>query len=338
MEVQGQATQQPQVQQPALSPVDAVAAALDRDEPAFQKAQQRANSPAFDEDEKQEKPEPSTEQKAEQPEKQEAVEQEEQEEISLDLEAPLFETKYKGDGGEDKLEKLSIKQLQSGYMMQRDYQRKTAELAKQREALQKEVEAKTKPALETYEKNLTVLKQAVMAAVAPELQGVNLMQLASEDPAAYVQKQARLQQVGQLMQHIESELTKSTQAKAQQEQLAKTEKIQSAVETLQRDIPGWGDQKYQELMKYGVDLGYTPQEMAETIDARMFKLLDVAKKYSELQKAKPEVEKKVVNLPKVVKPGTADKNDKADRAQEKWNRLKKEGSRDAAASVIYDML
>jgi hypothetical protein len=334
MEVQGQATQQPEVQQAPRNALEAVSAALDRDEPEFQKAQERANKPGFDEET------PKTEQKAEpeKPKEQEVVEQEQEEEITLDLDAPLIETKYKGDGGDDKVEKLSIKQLQSGYMMQRDYQRKTQELAKQREALAKEIESKTKPVLETYEKNLTVMQQALMAAVAPELQGVNLMQLAQDDPAAYVQKKARLDQVGQLYQHINSELTKAQQAKAQQEQLEKQQKIQSAVETLQTTYPDWHNGKYQELMKYGVDFGYTPQEMAEVIDPRVFKLLDAAKKYESLQKAKPEMEKKVVTLPKVLKPGTADKNDKADRTQEKWARLKKEGSREAAASVIYDML
>lgn len=332
--MEGQATEQPQAPQAPLTPADAVSAALDRDEPEFQKAQERANKPSFDEDDG--KPEAKAEDSPKEEDKPE--EKGEEDEISLDLDAPLIETKYKIEGGEDKVEKLSIKQLQQGFMRQQDYQRKTQELAKQREGLTNEIDGKTKPVIEGYEKNLTVLRQAVMAAIAPELQGVNLVQLAQEDPSAYVQKQARLQQVGQLFQSIDSELHKVAQAKAQEATLAKQQAIQSAVETLQRDIPDWGSEKYQDLMKYGIDLGYSPQEMQENIDPRMFKLLDVAKKYDALQKAKPEVEKKVAKVPKLLKAGTDDKNVKADHAQEKWSRLQKDKSPEAAASVIYDMI
>lgn len=334
---QGQVTEQPG------NAVDAISAVLEREEPEFQKAQDRANNPVLEDDppESEAKPEDKAEDKTEgKPETQEdsGAEQSE-EEVSLDLDAPIIETKYKVEGGEDKVEKLSIKQLQQGFMRQQDYQRKTAELAKQREALQTEIEAKTKPAIENYEKHLTVMRQAVLAALAPELQGVNLVQLAQEDPAGYVTKQARLQQIGQLFQSIDSQLSKVQQAKAQEATLAKTKAIQEAVETLQRDIPDWGAEKYQELMKFGVEsFDFTPQEIQETIDPRMFKLLDVARKYDALQKAKPEVEKKVAKVPKVLKPGTSDKNDKADRASEKWSRLNKDRSPEAAASVIYDMI
>jgi hypothetical protein len=50
------------------------------------------------------------------------------------------------------------------------------------------------------------------------------------------------------------------------------------------------------------------------------------------------VDKKVASVPKVIKPGTADKSEKQDRLQEKWSRLKKDNSRESAASLIQEML
>jgi hypothetical protein len=335
----GQAPQQPKAPQTAFEHIEA---ALEREEPEFQKAQELANDPTkrFEKE-----PVKETKESAKEPAKEAAKEEkneakkenEEPETFEIDEEAPIFETKYKADDG-DKVEKLSLKQLKSGFMMQKDYQRKTAELARQKEALTKDIETKSKEAVGSYEKQLQVLRSSLLAIAAPDLQGVDLVKLSVEDPTAYVQKKARLEQVGSYLQHVNSELAKVEQAKAQEASQAKQKQIQEAIETLQRDVPDWGPQKYQELMKYGTEHGYSPQEMAETVDPRVFKLLEVAKKYEAFQKAKPEVDKKVASVPKVIKPGTADKSEKQDRLQEKWSRLKKDNSRESAASLIQEML
>jgi hypothetical protein len=330
----GQAVAQP-------SPIEAVSAALEAEAPAFEKAQKEAQYPSerIPDDEPKEAKEPAKEpEQAESkaPEAEESGESEE-ESIELDFETPLIETKYKTDDGE-KVEKLSIKQLRDGFMMQKDYQRKTAELARMRESLPQEIESKVKPVVESYEQNLRVMQAAVLAAAAPEINNVNWAQLAVEDPAAYVAKKARADQIAAVFQHVNGELGKLEQAKLQEKQQAKAKAIQSATETLQRDIPDWSPQKYQELMKFGQDVGYTPQEIAEIHDPRIFKLLDVAKRYDSIQKAKPEMTKKVSTVPKLIKAGSTDKTGKADQIQEKWKALNKSKSIEAAASVIHDMI
>jgi hypothetical protein len=335
METPGQATQQPKA---PVTAFDHVAAALEREEPQFQKEQERASNPEkkFEEPEKKE-PEKKPEAKEAAPKEKEPEKPEAEETLEIDEDAPLFETKYKAEEGE-KVEKLSLKQLRSGYMMQRDYQRKTAELARQKEALSKDIETKSKEAVGAYEQQLTVLRSSLLAIAAPDLQGVDLVKLSVEDPAQYVQKKARLEQIGTYLQHVNSELQKVEQTKAQEVSQSRQKAVQEAIETLQRDIPDWGPQKYQELMSYGTNHGYSPKEMAETYDPRVFKLLEVAKKYEAFQKAKPEVDKKVASIPKVVKPGTSDKDSKQDRVQEKFARLKKDGSRESAASFIQELL
>jgi hypothetical protein len=341
MEAQGQAPAQPATPQ---SPQDYVAAALEADEPRFSREQDIANHPEKrHEDEDKEQPEAKEPEATESGSTKEEEQQTEQEEetVELDLDAPLVEVKLKTDKGEE-TRKLSINELRKGHMMQADYQRKTAELARLRESLHQEVEAKTKPALETYEKNLKQLQAAVIATAAPEFQGMDASkwhQLAVENPAEYVAKKARFDQIGQTLQHINGQMQQLETAKAHEASQAKQKAIQEAVETLQRDIPDWSTTKYQDLMKFGVERGYSPQEIAEIHDPRIFKLLDVAQKYEALQKAKPEVEKKVAKAPKVLKPGTSDaKDSKADVREERFKRLSKEGSREAAAAFIETLL
>ena len=54
-------------------------------------------------------------------------------EIPLDqLEAIALEVVTKGDDGSDVTEKPTIKELREGYMRQKDYSRKTADIARQR--------------------------------------------------------------------------------------------------------------------------------------------------------------------------------------------------------------
>jgi hypothetical protein len=335
---QGQAPAQPATPQ---SPQDYVAAALEADEPRFAREQDKANHPEKrHEDEDKEQPEAKEPEATDSGSTKEEEKQTEQEEetVELDLDAPLVEVKLKTDKGEE-TRKLSINELRKGHMMQADYQRKTAELARAREAMMQEVEAKHKPALESYEKNLHQLQAAVIAAAAPELQNVNWQQLAAENPAEYVAKKARAEQIGQTLQHIRGEMARIEQAKAQEVSQSKQKAIQEARETLERDIPGWNTEKYQNLMKFGVEKGFAPEVIAETYDPLIFKLLDTAQRYEALQKAKPEVEKKVAKAPKVLKPGTSDAKDpKADRVDESWSRLKKEQSREAAADYIKNFL
>src|SRR3990167_3656548 len=55
-------------------------------------------------------------------------------EIPLDqLEAIALDVKTKGEDGKDVVEKLTVKELREGYMKGKDYSRKTAEVARQRE-------------------------------------------------------------------------------------------------------------------------------------------------------------------------------------------------------------
>lgn len=265
-----------------------------------------------------------------------AAQQPQQDVIELDYEAPLFETTIKVDGGGDETLKLSLKDLQAGYMRQADYQRKTQEVAKMREEAQQSVKAEVDKVAQAYTQQLEATKMALIQLAAPELKDVNWSKLASDDPAEFVRLSARANDLKGTLQAIDGQIQQHRQ-KAEDEHKANLAKaVQESVETLQREIPGWNNELYASILKSGEEYGFKREELSQVYDARVIKLLHDAMKQRQLQQAKPEVSKKVVTVPKVVKPGaTGGANPQAQVADNAANRLAKTGKwRDAAALLL----
>ena len=260
-------------------------------------------------------------------------------EIPLDrLEAIQLEVTVKGDDGKDVAEKPTIKELREGYMRQKDYSRKTAELARQRE----EVAEKTRQGIETersqYLKDLQTLQQTFIETTAPELKDVNWNHLAANDPAEYVRLRNRADQISQVLQGLRvKQQAIETKTKADQSQILK--KIaQEAIKVLESDIPGWNDTLYQTLMKSGEAVGYKTDEVAQWVDPRAIKLLHKAYLYDQLKAEKPP-EKKTAVAPKVIKAGVAQDTSKAQQREvEAFKKLQSSGSISDAADVIRHRL
>lgn len=263
-------------------------------------------------------------------------------EIPLDqLEAIELETTYKGDDGSDVTEKLPVKALREGYMRQKDYQRKTAEVARQREALGEEkrqaIESERTQALQTIQQ----LQALVMETVAPELQGTDLNRLATDDPFEYVKRRNRLDQITNTLTNIQAKQKELAERQKSEQDAARQKLVAKTVETLQSDIPGWNEGLYQTLMKSGEKHGFKPEEVATWVDARAIKLLHKAHLYDQLQadKKEPAVEKKVVVPPKVVRPGAVQQvNPRQQQEQGAMKRLQGSGKLEDAAAVIRSRL
>jgi len=87
------------------------------------------------------------------------------------------------------------------------------------------------------------------------------------------------------------------------------------------------------------DYGFNDQEIGSLADHRFLKVLKDAMDYRNLKAAKPIVQKKVVNAPKVVKSGTA-KTESSKRSviQSKLGRVKKSGKIQDAQSAILEII
>jgi hypothetical protein len=91
-----------------------------------------------------------------------------------------------------------------------------------------------------------------------------------------------------------------------------------------------------------MEYGFKAEEVQSITDPRAIKVLDDARQWREFKAAKPATqEKKVTTVPKVVKPGTAEKPDpKATEWKGTMDRLQKSGGKDvgAAAALMKGLL
>lgn len=318
-EATGQASGQPEGD---AGVVDRLAALFGEsgDEPAQEEQQQPESDAA---------PEPVVQEADTDP--AETEEESVQDTLTIDPDSPLVEITIKTEGGADETRLWSLNEMKAGVMMHKDYQRKTAELAKARDQLAQEVQQMVEPERQAYLQNLQNMQAAVQTLVMPELQNVDWEKLAVENPAQYVQLSAKYQKAQQALQYAQhqqqQEMTRQFQAQAQHSRQMLSDPIAG--------IPGWNDGLYTSLInEASKQYGFSPQEVAQVVDYRMIKVLHDAFQYQKVKSAKPAVEKKVMVAPKVLKPGAqADSSDAhAKTEKDLHQRLRKTGDvKDAAA-------
>lgn len=263
-------------------------------------------------------------------------------EIPLDqLEAIELDVTVKGEDGKDIAEKQSIKALREGYMRQKDYQRKTAEVARQRDAVGEQVRQAVESERTAYQTQLQQMQALLIETAAPELKDVNWNDLAANNAFEYVRLRNRADQIAQALSKIQASQKELT-AKQEAEQAATKQKIIAKAQAeLQEGIPGWNDALYQTLMKSSEKHGFKAEEVATWADARAIKLLHKAYLYDQLQadKSAPPADKRVVVPPKVVRPGTVQNvNQRQQQEQGAMKRLQGSGKIEDAAAVIRSRL
>jgi hypothetical protein len=258
----------------------------------------------------------------------EAKADEDVEKVEFDEETPIFDIEYKTDAGKEQ-KKLSLKELREGWMAKQDYHRNIQKVKAQEAELSTRAQQAEMKAAQDYVQRLEVHKQAVT-----QLAGVKTMPeieaLSRQDPAAAQQEFLRMISVNQTLQKIEAEQGQARQKLQFEQQAAMQAAIQKSRQTLEADIPGWGEELYKNVLgSVAKEYGFKNEEVAPVVDARLIKVFHDAHQYRQLQKAKPEISKKVVAVPKVVKPGSAQsQNTSSNEVQELQTRLKKSGSGD----------
>ena len=242
--------------------------------------------------------------------------------------------KYKGEEREvDESEAIEL--AQKGY----DYTQKSQALAKERTELQENNQKQIAEEQKQYSEKLKYFETALWHAIAPEMRNIDWNALARDDPAQWAQKMQAATNVNNLLQAVKSEQERVTQATRDQAKAKYGKYIEESREILQNDIPGWNTALYESVMKSGMDYGYSREEVTQMVDHRAIKVLHDAMKYRALQKAKPEMEKKVAAVPKVTKPGTVGKPDSgADKLKDAMTKLHKTGKDKEALAVAKQLV
>ena len=230
---------------------------------------------------------------------------------------------------------VSLDELKSGYSRDSDYRQKTHSLSLERKNLEEE-----KGVLrQTYDTKLRELDELMQSANSFISQGseVDLKAMYEEDPQAA----AKLDfQMRQQREHLASLRQKSEAVKQQQYNQFLNEQKQLA----EQAIPELANPQKASDLKVRMrntlsDYGFNDQEIGSLADHRFLKVLKDAMDYRNLKAAKPIVQKKVVNAPKVVKSGTASsESSKRSVIQSKLGRLKKSGKIQDAHSAILEII
>jgi hypothetical protein len=261
--------------------------------------------------------------------------QEDQVEEEESEQPQLYTIKVDGEETE-----VTLEELQNGYSRQRDYTRKTQELAQQRKAIEAQQQEVSQ-------------KDAIYSQLLPKMEATLKGELENEpdwsalyeaDPIAYVREKDIWNEKKQKLQAVQAE----SQRLQQESAMAQQQKLQQFVEygnqQLLEQIPEWQDNEVASKEKmairdYGVNvLGYTPQEMDSVYDYRVLLGLRNAwlqHKTVQATKVKP-TEKKAAA--RTARPGTSNVPKSTTPVKKARQKLAKTGKVQDAAKLFEQIL
>lgn len=186
-----------------------------------------------------------------------------------------------------------------GKQLQGDYTRKTQELASREKQAAEIVQNELKQGQQHINQALQQAR-AVIQAVVGFMDPAQLAQLAETDPAAWVQANARQQQLGAYMAHLQQQ----AQELDQQVKQADAQRMEAAKQEAWQRLNAEGiDRKG--LEKLWMDakqtFNLTDERLSQVLDADSWLVLRDAIAYRQLKAQKPAVTKKVAEAPQLPK-------------------------------------
>lgn len=228
-------------------------------------------------------------------------------------------------------EKVPLKELKAGYMMERDYRHKTGELATKRRDLDEMTARVTKSV------------DAIADFLAKQIPDAPDPSLAMTNPGEYVRQramhEAAMTQVNAIIEQANA--PKDVVAKLTDEQ--KREAVDTEFRQLAQFFPQVAKPEgrkafFDNAASAAKEIGYSDEEIQQSIDHRMFRLAHYAALGLKAEKAKATANKKVENVPPVAtgKRQAGQPAAKARANQEAMKKLSKTGSIHDAMSIDFD--
>lgn len=125
-----------------------------------------------------------------------------------------------------------------------------------------------------------------------------------DDPVGYVENREFLDRYKQRREEITAAMNEVQADRERKEQEEFQEKAREAGVVLARDIPGWNNDLYQQLMMFAVENGADANDIAQTVDPTIFKVLYKAMQYEKGKQVVKAKVKKVGSPKKVAKAGS----------------------------------
>ena len=280
------------------------------------------------------------------------IELESEEDADLDQEQPE-EASEEDEGAEEEAnpeaadlielpdgEKVTLDELKSGYMKERDYRFKTQELSN----LRKSAKAEAQQELQVLSNGVVNAIDAIADFLSQQIPPLPDASLAQIDPAAYTRQKALHEQaaaqvqalieMGQSPRQVANTLTEQ-QAKAQRQETAKAEFAKLA-EAFPEVRTQEGLERFNSnYMDVGTALGFSDHELQSAMDHRYYKLAHYAKLGMDAEKAKAKVQQKVAAAPKAA-PNKRGKPLGSANNRNAMDRLSQTGSLQDALGVDFD--
>jgi hypothetical protein len=238
---------------------------------------------------------------------------------------------------------VSLDELRSGYQRQKDYTKKTQALAEDR----KVTTAKSAQLEQLHNEylNQAQLANELLNRDLKVYEGVDWEGLKTADPIAFMQKRIELQD----LQSQQNNLQEQAQQAQKMRQDTQAQEFQEYVKGQQTAIaeifPDWNDtdkrtEHQGKLASFAKDQGFTDEELASVVSARDLKILDMARKFSEMKKSQKGAAKKVrPAIRKVAKAQSkpAKGTSRRKKVEARQESLRKSGSLRDAAALMYEM-
>lgn len=253
-----------------------------------------------------------------------------EEEVQEEQPKPRYKAKVDGEEVEVELDELI-----NGYQRTADYTKKSQALAEQRKAIEAERVhlEQVKQERQAYAQKLQALNQFL----GQQNQGENLEALKEVDPIGYAVKVAERSERDKQLAIVRAEQNRIAQQQQAEQQQSLQKHIASEAEKLNASIPELatpkGDEVRKQIREYAKSQGWSDQELSSVYDHRAVLTLYKAMKFEQLQKSKPEIQKKVQQAPRMLKSGTSAPNTQSQQEKQVMQRLRQSGKvRDAAAA------
>lgn len=201
------------------------------------------------------------------------------------------------------LPKDQAEALRKSTLRQADYSRKMNEVSAKEKQAQSVLETAEKMR-QGAEKFADVLASVRMLdQQIKQYEALDWSKLRAEDPGNYAAYAADLQTLKLNRQQADLQArgvaaeVEETTGKALQSKRAEM------FDALAKQIPGWSNQKGQEITEYAIAQGMAFETLAKATDPALVVALEKARKFDALQKSKTELKAKAQTAPPVLKPG-----------------------------------
>jgi len=228
-------------------------------------------------------------------------------------------------------------ELIQGYQRNADYTRKTQELAVEKQQSSEFVE-RSKKDVEAKLGQLTQLNQAAQAQLQEEYANIDFEKLYDEDPVEAARLEHKMRKKHEQLAQVQQQ-TQELQAQEFNKYLEEQQK-QLNIKIPELSNPDRGPQFRKQMRDYLSSVGFNSQEIDSVYDHRYVMLVRDAMSYRNLQKAKPQIKKKAVNAPKVVKSGVSKSKgqQQAEIKRQQLSKLRKTGQVKDAAKLFRNLV